>query len=332
MMYSYYILCRLITRQSGLTLVELMISIFLGLLVVMAATALLLSTKSAYMMQDDGARLLETGRYALENMARAVHQVAYENWDKEDAPIVVSSAFSASIAGLDASSLNSVGTAMAFPVAASVNGSDILAVGFFGSGTGNTGDGTVLNCAGFGVPAPVSQETAEDQRGWSIFYVAKDAGGEPELRCKYRSKSGAWASDAIARGVESFQVLYGIDTDGDGLANQFLNATAINAQDEALSLVGTTPDAKIKDKNKKTYWKKVVVVKVALLLHGFQKTRSGVLTEQYDMFGKDYGDSYGATDHGTRINEKDLPLATQNSLRKIFTLAIPLRNQSGRKT
>ena len=60
--------------QAGLTLVELMIAIVLGMLVVLAAIALLLSTKATYTHQDDATRLEDTGRYALEIVTRALRQ------------------------------------------------------------------------------------------------------------------------------------------------------------------------------------------------------------------------------------------------------------------
>ena len=61
----------------------------------------------------------------------------------------------------------------------------------------------------FGVAVPHDEPM---RRGWSIFYVAANGDGEAELRCKYRGASG-WGADAIVRGVDSFQVLYGVDTD-----------------------------------------------------------------------------------------------------------------------
>ena len=64
-------------RQSGLTLVELMISITLGLLVVLAATALLVSSKAAYTGQDDSAKVRDTANYTLELINRAARQAAY---------------------------------------------------------------------------------------------------------------------------------------------------------------------------------------------------------------------------------------------------------------
>lgn len=312
--------------QAGMTIVELMISITLGLLVVMAATALLVSAKTSYTSQDNAIRVQETGRYALEIIARSVRQAAYENWDSDEAPVIAAADLSANIAGLDAHSLKESANGIEAASTASVNGSDVLAVRFFGAGAGSNGDGTIINCAGFGVPAPLSGETAEQDRGWSIFYVAS-SNGEPELRCKYRGKS-AWASDAIARGVESFQVLYGLDSDEDGLPNTFLTATAINAMDSMLVLEGADEMARARDRNKKTPWKKITVVKVALLVRGERNSGIGTSTVQYDLFGKDYGDAHADRDRGTRIEEKALSAAARNRIRKTFVLTIQLRNRT----
>jgi type IV pilus assembly protein PilW len=192
-----------ICRYAGLSLVELMISLAIGMFVVLAGTSLLLSTKSGYAAQGEAALIEDTGRYVLENISRSVRQAAYENWDSTEAPIVSKAVYSANIAGFDARTLKGASEGIDVTVARAVNGSDVLAVRFFGSGPGPNGDGTVVNCAGFSVPAPASQANAEEERGWSIYYVADDATGEPELYCKYRGDSG-WTSQAIARGVESF--------------------------------------------------------------------------------------------------------------------------------
>jgi type IV pilus assembly protein PilW len=306
-------------KQHGLTIAELMISMALGLLVILATTILLVSSKSTYTAQDDGTRLQETGRYALENIARWVRQAAFEDWDTEQAPIVADAISSANIDGLDAHSLTERTNGIESALSTSVNGSDVLALRFFGAG-----DGSILNCAGFAVTSAQAQEDAEKGRGWSIFYVA-DSDGEPELRCKYFGKN-SWTSEAIARGVESFQVLYGVDTDADGLPNQFLTATAIDALDGQLILDGRNAIERAQDKNKKTYWKKVMVIKVAMLVRGSELARMDALTTQYDLFGKDYADAYATTDRGTRIREDELPPAVRNRLRKVFTQTIQLRN------
>lgn len=308
--------------QAGLTLVELMISITLGFFVVLAAAALLLSTKAGYVTQDEGVHVQDTGRYAIETITRAVRQAAFENWDSAQAPVVTTAGMSANIAGFDARRVNS-GDGIASPTTSGViNGSDVLAVRFFGAGPAPKGDGTIVNCAGLAIPAVTSPATAEKARGWSIFYVSQAGTGEQDLYCKYlgqEKKDGSrnWEVTAIASGVDSFQVLYGVDTDNDGLPNQFLNASAIDKLDKDSG----------SDSNSLTNWKKVVVVKLALLLRGSQNARSDTPTAEYDLFGNDYADKYAATDVGTRIKESALPAAARNRVRKLFTATIQLRNQ-----
>jgi type IV pilus assembly protein PilW len=317
--------------QRGLTLVELMIAITLGLLVMLVASALLVSANASYLHLTEAARVQDGGRYALEIMTRSIHQSAYANWDRDgdEAPLLAGDAVSANVSGLDARAVSKNGDGIGAPVADGANGSDVLALRFAGAGAGPDGDGSVINCAGFGVAAPSAAENAEQARRWSIFYVAKDADGEAELRCKYRSGAG-WGADAIVRGVDSFQVLYGVDTDlpADGVANRYVSASVLNGLDAALVPQGLDAFAKARDKNKKSHWKKVVSIKIALLLHGERNSRPDSLPAQFDLFGKDYGQAYGAGDPGTRISESALPAAARGRVRHLFVSTILLRNQA----
>jgi type IV pilus assembly protein PilW len=315
-------------RPRGLTLVELMVSLALGLLVVLVATGLLLSTRTGYLTQDDEIQLHDSARYALELIARSVRQSAYENWDTATAPVVATETMSANMAGLNASRLTSNGTALEKLGKPVINGSDVLAVRFFGSGVAPEGDGTMLNCAGFPVAAPSSQETAAEERGWSIFYVAKAGSGDLELYCKYLGKSGKWAADAIVRGVESFQVLYGVDTNGDGLPDRYMHAGAVDALDGGLTLEGTDAAAQALDLNRKTYWKKVLVVRIALLMRGRYRVRTDATDRVYDLFGAAYADAYSATDPGVRLSESMLPAGERNRPRRVFSATIQLRNRA----
>ncbi|QAU35239.1 PilW family protein [Janthinobacterium sp. 17J80-10] len=312
-------------HHAGLTLVELMVSMSLSLLVVLAATLLLSSSKSSYITNDNAVVIQESGRHALEIIARALRQSGYQDWDGGGAVRLAAAAESASLTGIDARSLKSTGTAMDAPVKKSINGSDVLGIRFHGAGVGDQGDETMLNCAGFGVPSSL-KDGADGERGWSIFFVAEDAAGEPELRCKYKGKS-SWTAVAIARGVESFQILYGLDGDGDGVANAFMSASQIDTLDEALLLSGASSAEQAIDKNRKTHWKKIVAIKAALLIRDENPVRADVLAKTFDLFGKDYADAAGNADPGTRIDEKTLPAKSRNRMRKLFTATIQLRNQ-----
>ncbi len=309
-------------KQYGLTLVELMISMALGLLIVMATTTLFVSTKTTYLMQDDDARIQETGRYAIDVITRSIRSVSFEDESSSEVPISAAMT-NASISGLDAAGLKSRTQGIEGPYTKAVNGSDVLAVRFSGAGSGDNGDGTMLNCAGFGVPALSASESADENRGWSIFYVAEDASGEPELYCKYRGND-SWTSQAIARGVESFQVLYGLDMDDDGLPDQFLNATALDALESAGPSQGTNLHGQAAEQRGKTYWKKVAAVKFSLLIRGVNRTQGERSMTQYDLFGKEYSNAYAGADAGVRLQESSLPKSVRGRQRRIFSSMVLL--------
>ncbi|PLY41293.1 pilus assembly protein PilW [Janthinobacterium sp. ROICE36] len=313
-------------RHRGMGLVELLVALSLGALLMLAASSVLLAASGSYGEQSASARLDDNGRYALDTIARAVRQTAYVNWDSSVAPVAHAAHDSANVAGLDAHGLakNSEGISGALPDA--LHGSDVLALRYYGAGKEEGGDGSVLNCAGFGVGAAQT----EAQRGWSIFYVAQGADGEGELRCKYRGANG-WGADAVIRGVDGFQVLYGLDTDTppDGVANHYVNASALDAYDAALLLAGADAAARQRDFHRRTHWKRVASVRVALLLHGEagqQDKMAELGAAQFDLFGKAYAEAHGAGDTGVRIVRASLPAATRSRLRQLVQTSIMLRN------
>jgi len=298
--------------QAGLTLVEMMVAMAIGLAVVLAAARLLGLANHAYAAQVEAAALDDAGRYALDIVGRAVRQAAHADPLELDlsAPVDV---LPARLAGLDARSLGSSTAGIATPLAAVANGSDVLAVRFPGAGGGTNGDGSVLNCAGFAVPS--------FEEGWSIFYVAKNGDGEPELRCKYRgSGGGSWSADAVVAGVDSFQVLYGIDTDTprDGAANRYLNADAIQTLDAAYAGLPA------QELNQRTWWKRVVSVRVALLLHGARTTRHGVANTEFQLFGPLHAAEAAAGDTGTVVREDALPDQLRRRERRLFSMTVAL--------
>lgn len=311
-------------RCRGMTLVELLVALGLGAVLMLGASAMLLAVSASHAAQTAYARLDDSGRYALDAMARALRQSAYVNWEAGAATMSIDD--SANLAGLDARSISRNSEGIGDPLPAAVHGSDVLAVRYQGSGAPPGGDGTVLNCAGFGVPAGSS----EAQRGWSIFYVAQAGDGQAELRCKYRGANG-WGADAIVRGVDSFQVLYGLDTDTppDGVPNQYVNATALAVRDAALVLAGDSEAQRQRDFQRRTHWKRVASVRLALLLHGedgqgAEAAQTG--PPQFDLFGAAYSAAEGAGDDGVRIVAANLPAQERGRWRKLVQATVVLRN------
>ncbi|WLI90374.1 PilW family protein [Massilia sp. R2A-15] len=282
-------------RQHGATLAELLVALAVGMGAMLMAAGLLVSANAAYLAQVDAVALDEGGRFALDSVARAVRQAGYVNWEQPGAGAALS-AGPARIAGLDARSLPRATSGLDGALAEAVNGSDVLAVHFAGSGAAGGGDGSAVNCAGFGV--------GEADDGWSIFYVGRDARGEAELRCKYRG-AHSWGADAIVAGVDSFQLLYGVDTDEppDGLANEYLSATALDERGAAA-------------------WKRVASIRVALVLHAAHDANAQ--PRVFDLFGSAYSDAFAGVDRGVRLAKQDLPAALRRRERKLFATTIYL--------
>ena len=68
---------RTINRQAGVTLVELMISLLLGLLIAIGLATLFAQNKRSFYQNEDLARLMEDGRFALQELARDIGMAGF---------------------------------------------------------------------------------------------------------------------------------------------------------------------------------------------------------------------------------------------------------------
>jgi type IV pilus assembly protein PilW len=290
-------------HQHGMTLAELMVALTIGLGIVLMAGRLLVLANGAYATQVESAGVEDAGRFATDLIGRAVRQAGAV--DADTVPSAAADDAPARLAGLDARSLSRSTAGIDDPLPAAVNSSDVLAVRFPGGDV----DGSAVDCAGFPVSA--------GEEGWSIFYVARNGDGEAELRCKYRG-AAHWSADAVVSGVDGFQVLYGVDTDDppDGVANRYVNASAIDALDAGL------PPAEF---NRRTHWKRVVGVRVGLLLHGSRPTRVDPGGARYDLLGAGYAVVAGAIDPGNSLTESRMTTDLRRRERRlfVFTVALP---------
>lgn len=300
--------------QRGMGLAELMIAMVIGGLLTLFAFTLLLSANAGHASMTEAANVDDAGRFALAAVERAVRQAGLRDWDGE--ATASDSARPPAVVGLDAASLPSDTPALNDPRPAAMNGSDILALRFAGAA-----DGGATTCAGFSVE--------RGRHGWSIFYVGLNGRREPELRCKYHGAS-QWTADAVIGGVDSFQVLYGLDTDAaaDGVANRYVSASEIIELDRNLALEGVGEAELSRDRMRKTHWKRVASVKVSLLLHS---TRAGMTAAPaaYDLFGAAYTRMAGARDAGTRVVRAEMAPALRQRERRLVTATILLRNRAG---
>jgi type IV pilus assembly protein PilW len=125
------------------------------------------------------------------------------------------------------------------------------------------------------------------------YYIAPGASGEPALwRIDLSTNGGSGVAQELVEGVESMKILYGEDTDGDGVANSYRAPGSV------------------------TNWQKVVTVRVGLVLRTPQNVDTNPDTRQYHLLG--LSGASGALDAFGPPNDQ--------RRRWVFTTTIRVRN------
>jgi type IV pilus assembly protein PilW len=182
--------------QSGLTLVEMMVAMVLGLLILLAVSSIYIGSRQTFRLQDDNARLQETGRYALEVMGRSIRQAGF--WNMPISPVATATAFQPLAGGAVITGLNGASGAP-----------DTVTVQY----DGLTGD---RDCEGNALGA-----NAVVQDAYRL--------NNNELQCDGNA-DGTVDHQALVSDIEDVQILYGIDTTADQSADQYVATPANWAQ------------------------------------------------------------------------------------------------------
>lgn len=322
--------------QAGLTLIELMIALGLGLLIVAALGYLFVGNRQAFRVQDNLARMQENGRYAMEVLGQDLRMVGYIGCAKLGAhPGEVTVAATASGAtapkpanilvgtegglGADGISLMRVdgrGTvltaamtdaAAAVPIPASpweyAAGTTFIIADclnadiFRASAKVEKGDTNIehkeKNSNTYNTKNNLSKDYGADAMVFpfqSIGYIIKtNPAGNPGL---YRAVDGT--EQELVENVKDMQIVYGVDTDGDG---------AVNAYDRA---------------DQVTKWEDVLAVRVSLLL---RSTEANIATGPPSVFWDTNND--GVNDFDA---DKDAD-AQARRLLYVYTSTFGLRNR-----
>ncbi len=259
-------------------MVAMMISMGISLCILLCGLRAVELARSDYVMTEQDALLNDQAAYVIDVLAASLQQAGHVD-AAQSMPMVHARPPQGALDGLD----NAVVPAQSAGLQGSRPGgsNDALAVHFAGDAQGR-----MSNCSGIPVPAAGS---AADDRGWSVFHVGTDRQGEPELRCKYRGSAG-WISQGIAGGVASFQLLYGLDPDGDGLPNDFVSAQRLRELESA----GGSARASL--------WTQVVAVHVALLMRSAAVVRAPAVRQAVDLFGAEYAALHAADDPGSSFS------------------------------
>jgi type IV pilus assembly protein PilW len=323
-------------QQRGMTLIELMVALALGILISLAAAASLLVARQGFSTVDATAQLRDNARYATDVLQRVVVQAAF----KDVANAVNQGMAQAQLASAavnpppDVQGFNNAVVNLTTPLPVSngnrdatsggcssssdtacVNGSDVLVVRYEpAQATSNTAstaaDGAMVNCAG--QPETTASLGPVDDRIVNIIHVGRTSNGEPALLCTYQS-SGSWVTRPIVEGVESFQLLFASNES----ANTLSTGNDDNAPDryrrgDELEVAGNAAATNAK-------WRKVRMVRVGMVLRGpANSAQDRSATRTLYPLGKGLA---SASDAGTSFTAP-----ADGRLRRVVTFTLNLHN------
>jgi len=246
--------------QAGLTLVEMMVAITVGLILLAGVIQIFASNKQTYRIQDATSRLQENGRFAVDMLRRDIRMAGF--WGCNSNISNVTSNLNSpgnyvditlgGISGTDgaAGAPDTITLQGAYSSGLNVNSHSQAAASFATSaGNGlkqfeiivvsdcskadvsqisnaNPGtSGSVVVNTGVGTPGNASKPP-QYPPGSSIYHVRKltysiQAGASGQPSL-FLSEDGV--DQEVVEGVEDMQIVYGEDTDGDATANRYVPA------------------------------------------------------------------------------------------------------------
>ena len=185
-------------RQRGLSLVEMMVSIALGLLILVAILQVFTASRQTYRFQQNIARMQENARIATEILQRTARDAGFEPPPASSAQLVCATSDNCLLGSqnsLTSAQLTSLGTR---------SGSDILIIRF-------RSDGNMSDCLGAGQnDAGTGYLQTPGTRGTGIYFIDS---GTSTLECDNTDPApggtGHGGPQPLIDDIEDMQVLYG---------------------------------------------------------------------------------------------------------------------------
>lgn len=339
-------------QNKGMSLIELMVAMVIGMLMMLGAVTLFSSNKRIYKEQNHMGRLQENARFAIEILIRDIRMAGYSgcadnisdvnNWvngsgtddnlysfqnaieGSESAanwqPSNSNDQTSSIVAGTDGITLRymkpsglTIDEPFHPPTAAAIftNSPDGLSIGQVVAVTdcsnadifqitnlqsSSTTKTTVTHNSGTGTPGNSQQalsKTYGDDAQFLVlvsrrYYIAQNANGLPSL---YRLENTETTGTELIEGVERMEILYGVDSTLDTVADSYVNAAGVTGAGG---------------------WDNVVSVQIALLFQTVdQDFRSELDTKTY-----------------TLLNSAAYDPVDDHRRRRIVTNTVQIRNRS----
>lgn len=182
--------------QNGLTLVEIMVALTISLVLLAGVFQIFLSSRVSHDLQNGLGRLQENARAAMDVLSGNISMGGYI----QDPALLPDPASFRAITAANTLENATANADLGFTIAAGT-ASDVIEINY---------------------------QRATDCLGQATAGVATDRYylNGTDLMCL---GSGSATPGIIAEGIENMQILYGIDSDDDGIANRYVNAGNIGA-------------------------------------------------------------------------------------------------------
>jgi type IV pilus assembly protein PilW len=238
-------------RQHGMTLIELMVAMSIGLFLTGGALYIYSQSKNTYRASDSLSRLQESARFALDTIEPDIRLARYWGLNAEPAMVTVPAGISVPCSSSPdvAAWVLDLGTAIEvsddtydLPCSAFANspraGSDVLTLRHAEPWTGGVepvpeagrlqvrtslAQGQVFND---GAAPDLGTAAATHNVVLSAYYVNARSSfdtSQPSLRRLTLRANGSLGEDEVIPGVENLQVQLGIDTNGDGGVDRYVD-------------------------------------------------------------------------------------------------------------
>lgn len=317
------------SRQRGLSLVELMVAMTIGLFLMGAVGMLYVNTATSSRASSLESQMNEDAALALELLQQQIQLAGFSSVSASGQRTFAGRA----VFGCDGPFVNGSSNfnALACNPAPANGASDELAVRYEASALNSqtVAGGAPANCAFEGITA-WDAFTAPNNEGAAAatpmiladnrYYVANDANGVPSLFCRGRTGTGFGNATALIPNVENMQIQYAVTslpTAGKAVPHQVAGyahaSTAPNpavAGSPTVTVMGLpVPGTGVPMDN----WSRVAAIRICLLVRSANPVPAGD-TSQADL--NFYRDCDG----------NDVTTATDRRLRRAYVTTIQLRN------
>ena len=317
-------------KQAGLTLLELLVAMTLGLLIVLAAAAALLVSRQGFFAVDAASQLRDNARYAQSIVQRVGVQAGFKNINMlvPPPPEDPANPFEPSVFGIN-NAKRSTSTAWdagsTWGTSDAGKNSDILVLRAHVSTTtgevGSPSDGSMIDC--LGEAPPVTSEL--DGGFFNILHVQASSAGEPALMCTRAAAGGGFEAQPLVQGVESFQVLYGVD-------NVVPNTAPTGATDSVPDRYLRADQLTVTGNDAATYanWRRVRSLRIGMVLRSQPGSAVDTASQTFYPLGTSRSSASGAIGsafaHATNDPGTVFTPLVDRRLRQVVTFTVHLRN------